>query len=107
MSQRPIKAALLQVHSIVGLTISLVLALVGVTGAIMSFEDEIGAALNADLLRVEARATPMLSPDGLVARLQASGEAGKVSAVAMTSDPTGSVRLRFVRDETGARPSAL
>ena len=29
MSQRPIKAALLQVHSIVGLTISLVLALIG------------------------------------------------------------------------------
>jgi sulfite reductase (NADPH) flavoprotein alpha-component len=107
MSQRPIKAALLQVHSIVGLTISLVLALVGVTGAIMSFEDEIGAALNSDLLRVEARTTPMLSPDGLVARLQASGEAGKVSGVTMTSDPNGTARLRFVRDETGTRPSAL
>lgn len=107
MSQRPIKAALLQVHSIVGLTISLVLALIGVTGATMSFEDEIVAALNGDLLHVEARATPMLSPDALVARLQAAGEAGKVSAVTMTSDPAGSARVRFVRDDVGTRPSSL
>jgi sulfite reductase (NADPH) flavoprotein alpha-component len=32
MSNRPIKAALLQAHSIIGLAISLVLALIGVTG---------------------------------------------------------------------------
>jgi uncharacterized iron-regulated membrane protein len=107
MSKRPIKAALLQVHSIVGLTISLVLALIGVTGATMSFEDEIIAALNADLLHVEARTAPMLSPDGLVARLQAAGETGKVAAVTMTSDPAGSARVRFVRDDRGARPSSL
>ena len=107
MSKRPIKAALLQVHSILGLTIALVLALVGVTGAMMSFEDEIVAALNADLLHVEVRSAPMLSPDGLVARLQASGEAGRVSAVTMSSDPAGSARLRFGRDEAGTRPSSL
>jgi sulfite reductase (NADPH) flavoprotein alpha-component len=107
MSKRPIKAALLQVHSIIGLTISLVLALIGVTGATMSFEDEIVAALNGNLLHVEARVTPMLSPDGLVARLQAAGEAGKVSAVTMTSDPAGSARVRFARDDAGTRPSSL
>ncbi|MDB5617119.1 PepSY-associated TM helix domain-containing protein [Tardiphaga sp.] len=107
MSRRPIKAALLQVHSILGLTISLVLALIGVTGAVMSFEDEIGAVLNADLLQVEARSMPMLSPDALVARLQASGEAARVSAVTMTSDPQGSVRVRLIREDSGARPSAL
>ena len=107
MSKRPIKAALLQVHSVVGLTISLILALIGVTGATMSFEDEIVAALNADLLHVEARSAPMLSPDALVARLQASGEAGKVAAVTMTSDPAGSARIRFVRNEGGTRPSSF
>ncbi len=54
MSKYSIKAALLQVHSILGLAIALVLTLIGMTGATMSFEDEIGASLNAGIMRVEA-----------------------------------------------------
>ena len=42
-----IKAVLLQVHSIAGLVLALLLALIALTGAIMSFEDEIGDYLNA------------------------------------------------------------
>jgi uncharacterized iron-regulated membrane protein len=68
MSQRPIKAALLQVHSVIGLTFSLVLALIGITGAMMSFEDEIGAFMNVGIMQVEARPAPRLTPDALVAR---------------------------------------
>ena len=107
MSKHSIKAALLQVHSIVGLAISLVLALIGMTGATMSFEDEIGASLNAGIMRVEARSAPMLTPDGLIARLQATHDFGKVSAVTMASDPSAAVRIRFARNEGGSRPSSV
>ena len=107
MSKHPIKAALLQVHSIIGLAISLVLAVIGTSGATMSFEDEIGASLNAGIMRVEARSTPMLTPDGLIARLQAAHDLGKVSAVTMASDSSAAVRIRFARNEGGSRPSSV
>jgi sulfite reductase (NADPH) flavoprotein alpha-component len=107
MSKHPIKAALLQVHSVIGLAISLVLTLIGITGATMSFEDEIVASLNAGIMRVEARATPMLTPDTLIARLQAAQDFGKVSAVTMASDPSAAVRIRFARNEGGSRPSSV
>jgi uncharacterized iron-regulated membrane protein len=107
MSKHPIKAALLQVHSVIGLAISLVLTLIGLTGATMSFEDEIVASLNAGIMRVEARATPMLTPDALIARLQAAQDFGKVSAVTMASDPSAAVRIRFARNEGGSRPSSV
>jgi len=107
MSKYPIKAALLQVHSILGLALALVLTLIGLTGATMSFEDEIGASLNAGIMRVEARSAPMLTPDGLIARLNAAHDFGKVSAVTMASDPSTAVRIRFARDEGGSRPSSV
>ena len=107
MSTLSIKAALLQVHSVIGLAISLVVAVVGITGAMMSFEDEIGASLNAGIMRVEARSAPMLTPDALVARLQAAHDLGKVSAVAIASDPSAAVRIRFARNEGGSRPSSV
>jgi sulfite reductase (NADPH) flavoprotein alpha-component len=107
MSKHPSKAALLQVHSIIGLAISLVLAVIGISGATMSFEDEIVASLNAGIMRIEARSTPMLTPDGLIARLQAAHDLGKISAVTMTSDPSAAVRIRFARNEGGSRPSSV
>ena len=73
----------------------------------MSFEDEIGDHLNAGIMQVEPRSTPALMPDGLVARLKAVQDLGKVSAVTLSSDPSAAVRVRFARDEQGARPSSL
>jgi uncharacterized iron-regulated membrane protein len=107
MSKYLIKAALLQVHSIIGLAISLIVALIGMTGAMMSFEDEIGASLNAAIMRVEARPAPMLTPDELISRLQAGHDFGKVSAVTMEKDPSAAVRVRFARSEGGSRPSSV
>lgn len=107
MSHRPIKAALLQIHSIIGLAVSLVLTVVGLSGATMAFEDEISARLNAALLRVDARPAPTLTPDELIARLHAAQDLGKVSAVTMASDPAAAVRIRFARNENSSRPSSV
>lgn len=110
MAARPghsIKAALLQVHSIAGLVLALPLALIALTGAIMSFEDEIVDRLNADIMHVAPRETPALMPDELIARLRAAQDIGKVSAVTLSSDPSSAVRVRFGRDEQGGRPASL
>ncbi|CUU13610.1 Uncharacterized ironregulated membrane protein Ironuptake factor PiuB CDS [Bradyrhizobium sp.] len=102
-----IKAALHQIHSIAGLVLALLLALIALTGAIMSFEDEIGDHLNSGIMQVAPRQAPALMPDELVARLKAGQDLGKVSAVTLSSDPAAAVRVRFARDEQGARPTSL
>ncbi|MCD9110597.1 PepSY-associated TM helix domain-containing protein [Bradyrhizobium japonicum] len=102
-----IKAALHQIHSIAGLVLALLLALIALTGSIMSFEDEIGDYLNSAIMQVAPRQAPALMPDELVARLKAEQDLGKVSAVTLSSDPAAAVRVRFARDEQGARPTSL
>jgi uncharacterized iron-regulated membrane protein len=104
---RAIKAVLLQVHSVAGLLLALLLAVIALTGAIMSFEDEIGDYLNSGIMQVAPRQAPALLPDELVARLTAGQDVGKVSAVTLASDPSVAVHVRFARDEQGARPSSL
>jgi sulfite reductase (NADPH) flavoprotein alpha-component len=102
-----IKATLLQVHSIAGLVLALLLSLIALTGVIMSFEDEIVDHLNAGIMQVVPRTVPALLPDELVARLKAVPDAGKVTAIMLSSDPSAAVHVRFARDEQGARPSSL
>ena len=102
-----IKAGLLQVHSIAGLVLALLLCLIALTGVIMSFEDEIVDHLNSDIMQVAPRTTPALLPDELVARLKSVRDAGKVTAITLSSDPSAAVHIRFARDEQGARPSSF
>lgn len=99
----PIKSAFLQVHSWVGLVISLVLGLMGITGAMLAFEDEIVAALNTGVARVDPRPAPVLTPDALVAKLQADAGAAKVGGLTLSSEPGAAVRIRFARGENGDR----
>jgi uncharacterized iron-regulated membrane protein len=102
-----IKAVLFQVHSIAGLILALLLSVIALTGAIMSFEDEIVDHLNSGIMQVAPRQAPALMPDELVARLTAGQDLGKVSAVTLSSDPSAAVHVRFARDERGDRPTSL
>lgn len=102
-----VKSALLELHSIAGLVFSLVLTVIGITGAIMSFEDEIQASLNAPMMKVEARDAAKLAPDELLTRLQVEHGFGRVSSLTIPSNPAGAVLVRFPRSESGARPSSV
>ncbi|QGP80394.1 PepSY domain-containing protein [Sphingobium sp. CAP-1] len=64
------KQVLFQIHWFLGITAGIVLALMGITGAAMSFEDEISEALSPRLFAPGVPATPDLSPDRLIARVQ-------------------------------------
>lgn len=66
-----LKKTLFQLHWLFGISAGLVLALMGVTGAAYSFQDEILRLLNAQTLRVEASASGMLPPGELIGRLEA------------------------------------
>ncbi|CCD88391.1 conserved membrane protein of unknown function [Bradyrhizobium sp. ORS 285] len=102
-----IKPALLQIHSILGLAAALILSMMGLTGAIMGFEDEIQAALNSSLAHVAPRTEAPLTPSELVARLQADPALGKVSAITLARDPSAAARVRFARKDDGGHPASL
>ncbi|WP_315752765.1 MULTISPECIES: PepSY-associated TM helix domain-containing protein [unclassified Bradyrhizobium] len=107
MTSFRIKPALLHIHSVLGLAAALILSLLGITGAIMGFEDEIQAGLNAKLSHVAPRTEAPLSPAELVARLQADPALGKVSAITLSRDPSAAARVRFARKDDGGRSSSL
>ncbi|MCY1488802.1 sulfite reductase [NADPH] flavoprotein, alpha-component [compost metagenome] len=66
------KKTLFQLHWFLGISAGLVLAIMGVTGALYAFEGEIMRALNPDILRVQVREEGMLAPAELVAKIEAA-----------------------------------
>jgi sulfite reductase (NADPH) flavoprotein alpha-component len=73
-----VKKTLFQLHWFFGITAGLVLALMGITGALYSFQEELLRAFNADVLKVEVRAEGVLPPAELVRRVEAA-QGDKVS----------------------------
>jgi sulfite reductase (NADPH) flavoprotein alpha-component len=89
------KRILFQIHWFLGITAGLVLALMGVTGATMSFEHEISEALSPRLYAPGVPSQPDLSPDQLIARVQADNPGYYIARLdwEMARDRSHSVRL--------------
>ncbi|WP_213776639.1 sulfite reductase flavoprotein subunit alpha [Caballeronia sp. dw_276] len=94
---------LFQVHWLLGISVGLVLALMGLTGATMSFEDEITGLLNSRTIHVEkgANSAGLMTPDALLAsiRVQLPGE--EVRPLVLSADPARAAQFR-VRQPSGA-----
>ncbi|MBO1021614.1 PepSY domain-containing protein [Methylobacterium sp. SD274] len=102
------RTVLFRLHWLLGLTAGLVLALVGVTGALLSYEEALTEWANADRAFVTASDAPRLSPAALKARVEAQQPGRVVSSLALWGDPERSPRIRFANDPAmGARPPTL
>ena len=89
-----LKKTLFQLHWFFGITAGLVLALMGITGAAVSFQDEILRALNPTVLSVEKREAGVLPPAELVQKLEAT-EGKRVSMLWVESDSGNAARVFF------------
>ena len=89
-----LKKTLFQLHWFFGITAGLVLALMGITGAAVSFQDEILLALNPTVLSVEKREAGVLPPAELVQKLEAS-EGKSVSMLWVENDSGNAARVFF------------
>lgn len=88
------KKVLFQLHWFFGISAGLVLALMGVTGALYAFEGEIMGALNPEVLRVEVRESGTLAPAELVSKIEAA--AGKtVSGLWVDTHADSAARVFF------------
>lgn len=67
-----VKKSLFQLHWFFGITAGLVLALMGITGAVYSFQEELLRLFNPEVLKVQVREGGVLPPTELVRRVEAA-----------------------------------
>lgn len=92
-----------QSHWLLGITAGLVLAVVGFTGGMLSFEDEILRALNPGVMTVAARDRAVLSPAELIAAVAAAEPEKRIQAVTVHADRTRAARVSFAAAGRGPR----
>lgn len=81
-----LRRLMFQLHGWLGMTAGLVLAVMGVTGAMMSFEPEILRLLNRDLIERSAIMRPSLSPMELVQRIQTQRPDASITFLVVHAD---------------------
>ncbi len=86
-----------QIHWFVGITAGVVLAVVGLTGGILSFEGEIQEALNAAVRKVEPAGGP-LTPAALTAAIHEQFPEKRIASLTLSSDPADAARVNFAPD---------
>ena len=95
-----LRNALLLIHRTIGLFVGAVFVLVGLSGAILSFREDIDEWLNAPLMRVEALAQPVYrSPDELLAAaVAAMGPGGTPERLTMPRHPSAAATVAFLAE---------
>ncbi|SDP16909.1 sulfite reductase flavoprotein subunit alpha [Pseudomonas jinjuensis] len=91
-----------QLHWVFGISAGLVLALMGVTGGMLSFQDEILRAMNPASLSVEKRESGVLPLDELVRRVEGASAGKKVAFVWVETDGDKAARI-FYTPKPGQR----
>lgn len=84
-----------QAHWLLGITLGVVLALMGVTGATMAFEDQIMEALSPGVVHVAPRAAQVLAPDALLQRFAGQKHQAKPTSLTLRSKPGASPQVTF------------
>jgi sulfite reductase (NADPH) flavoprotein alpha-component len=91
-----IKRAIYQLHWLLGITAGVVLSVMGVTGAIMAFEDEIMTASSHGIVSVAVRtADAVMTPDALLAHFIAQSPDSIPIKLTVFPEPGKSARLVY------------
>jgi len=80
-----------RVHRWVGLTMTIFLVVVGLTGSVLAFREELDLWLNPELLTVTPRDTPMLDPFTLLEKALALFPDAQIDWVQLNTPPSRSV----------------
>ena len=84
-----------QTHWLLGISAGLVLAVVGVTGAALSFQTQILRALNPGVMTVAPTGQNALAPAELLARVRAAEPDKTVLSISLSNDPGDAARIAF------------
>jgi sulfite reductase (NADPH) flavoprotein alpha-component len=107
MKNHALRNALFQIHWFVGITAGIVLALMGVTGALLSFHHPIEDWLNRSVRTVAAQAHKPLSPAELLTRIQLQFPERRILSLQVeTAEPTRAARVTLALDAAEPRGNA-
>lgn len=84
-----------QLHWFVGITAGTLLAVIGLTGAILAFEDEIVAAINPGVFSVAPEQTPLLGPEQILQAARQARPDERVASLTFKAAAGSSVSVRF------------
>ena len=87
-----------QLHWLIGISAGTVLVLIGLSGAVFSFHEEVLDWLNPGTSSVTLRDAPELSPSALAQAVQASGETRRIDRITVYSEPGKSAQLTFAAE---------
>ena len=90
-----LRRVLFRLHWLIGLSASVVLAIVGATGALMAYEDELLRALNPGVLTLPARSGPAPTLPQVAAQARAAMPQRPVTFITAASDPTEPWRVWY------------
>ena len=96
-----LRKLLFQTHWIVGITAGIVLAIVGITGAVLSFEQQIVGAIERDNRQVAANGRAPLAPVELLTRIAAEHPHNRIAGLSIVHEPSTIARVTFA--PTGER----
>lgn len=89
------KSLFLRLHGWLGISAGLVIAVVGLTGAIMAFEPQILRVLNPGVLTIEPGQQALLPPDVLYARIVAAAPDKVVQTLTLSGNPERPAQVAF------------
>ncbi|WP_291371524.1 MULTISPECIES: sulfite reductase flavoprotein subunit alpha [unclassified Acinetobacter] len=96
-----LKKIFFQIHWFLGITAGLILSIMGVTGAIYSYEQPIQKWLNPDSYTVQVEKQDKLTPAELYQHFQKTDPEMKINSITVAKDPTASSSINIVKE--GAR----
>ncbi len=100
------RTILFQIHWFLGITAGLVLAVMGVTGALVSFEPEILAATNPGIVTVAPGRSAPLSAPALIARINEQVPDVRIARLVVDSDPTKAAFVGYTLGKDKTRLNA-
>lgn len=92
------KKILFQIHWFLGITAGLILSIMGVTGAIYSYDQQILKWVNSDSYVVQAESTPKLTPAQLYQHFNTAQPEIKINSITIAKDPTASSTVNIEKE---------
>ena len=93
-----LKKIFFQIHWFLGISAGLILSIMGVTGALYSYEPQILKWINQDSYVVQVENRPLLTPAELYQRYQAQNPEAKINSVTVAKDPSAAANINVVKE---------
>ena len=96
-----LKKIFFQLHWFLGISAGLILSIMGVTGAIYSYESQILKWINQDSYVVAVENRPVLTPAEIYQRYSSQYPDAKINSITVAQDPSAAASVNIVKE--GAR----